>query len=314
MTFAHPWFFLLLIPLALALLAAWRKREPGIRIPSIRPYEMASKHGLRVMNWRKMTLFALWAAGGILCVVALARPQEGLEEIKQRADGIDIIIALDLSGSMEAIDIPSSVSSQAQLNSQLRDGTLKNRLETAKAEIRKFIEARPNDRIGLIVFAQLPYVACPPTLDHAWLIANLERLNPGDIGDATGIAGPLASAVQRLKDSDAKSRVVVLFTDGRNNVSAKVTPRQAAKLADTFNVTVYTVGIEQRHRPPDRAFRLLIRPRTRGIRRGTSARHRLHFRRPILQSRRRGRHGTGHVRNRQAGKNQRRTAHCHQLA
>ncbi len=243
MTFAYPWFFLLLIPLALALLAAWRKREPGIRIPSIRPYEMASKHTLRVMNWRKMTLFALWAAGGIFCVVALARPQEGLEEIKQRADGIDIIIALDLSGSMEAIDIPSSVSSQAQLNSQLRDGTLKNRLETAKAEIRKFIEARPNDRIGLIVFAQLPYVACPPTLDHAWLIANLERLNPGDIGDATGIAGPLASAVQRLKDSDAKSRVVVLFTDGRNNVSAKVTPRQAAKLADTFNITVYTVGI-----------------------------------------------------------------------
>lgn len=89
----------------------------------------------------------------------------------------------------------------------------------------------------------MPYMACPPTLDHAWLIANLDNLDAGVIGDMTNIAGPMASAVQRLKDSEAKRKIIVLFTDGSNNVDAKVTPRQAAKLANTFDITVYTVGI-----------------------------------------------------------------------
>jgi von Willebrand factor type A domain. len=124
---------------------------------------------------------------------------------------------------------------------------VKDRIGTAKEEIAKFIEARPNDRIGLIAFAPLPYVVCPPTLDHAWLIANLDRLESGSIGDATGIAGPVTSAVQRLKDSDSKRSIIVLFTDGANNVNAKVTPRQAAKLAKTFDITLYTVGIGSRN-------------------------------------------------------------------
>ena len=113
----------------------------------------------------------------------------------------------------------------------------------AKEEIIKFIEKRPNDRIGLVGFANLPYSACPPTLDHGWLIQNMNRLEPGVIGDKTGIAGPIASAVQRLKNSDSKRRVIVLFTDGSNNVDARVSPRQAAKLAKEFNIIIYTVGI-----------------------------------------------------------------------
>ena len=148
---------------------------------------------------------------------------------------------------MRAIDVPPGIRTERELEVAMASGKVKDRLGTAKEEIAKFIEARPNDRIGLIAFAPLPYVVCPPTLDHAWLIANLDRLESGSIGDATGIAGPVASAVQRLKDSDSKRSIIVLFTDGANNVNAKITPRQAAKLANTFDITLYTVGIGSRN-------------------------------------------------------------------
>ena len=191
--------------------------------------------------------FLLYSIGGVMLIVALAGPREGMEEIRRRADGIDIMVALDLSGSMRAIDVPPGIRAERELEVAMASGKVKDRLGTAKEEIAKFIKARPNDRIGLIAFAPLPYVVCPPTLDHAWLIANLDRLESGSIGDATGIAGPVASAVQRLKDSDSKRSIIVLFTDGANNVNAKITPRQAAKLANTFDITLYTVGIGSRN-------------------------------------------------------------------
>ena len=242
-TFAHPYMFFLLIPLALVLLRAWFKPVPALRVPSLRPFRAAAEPKLRRFHLRKLIPFLLYAAGGVMLITALAGPREGMEEIRRRADGIDIMVALDLSGSMRAIDVPPGIRTERELEVALASGRVKDRLGTAKEEIAKFIEARPNDRIGLIAFAPLPYVVCPPTLDHAWLIANLDRLESGSIGDATGIAGPVASAVQRLKDSDSKRSIIVLFTDGANNVNAKVTPRQAAKLAETFDITLYTVGI-----------------------------------------------------------------------
>jgi Ca-activated chloride channel family protein len=153
------------------------------------------------------------------------------------------MLAIDLSGSMQAMDVPRKITTPEQLQSAFESGEIKNRLEIAKDEIRRFIKKRPNDRIGLIGFAKLPYNICPPTLDHAWLLAHLDRLQPGIIGDSTGIAGPIASAVHRLEKSDSKRRVLVLFTDGRNNVNARISPRQAAKLAKAMNVIIYTVGI-----------------------------------------------------------------------
>ena len=121
---------------------------------------------------------------------------------------------------------------------------LKNRVSIAKHELRTFVQERPEDRIGLIAFSKVPYVVCPPTLDHAFLLEHLEMLEAGMFGDsATGIAGPVASATQRLKDSQAAERVAVLFTDGANNVDSKISPRQAARIADTFNVRVHTVGV-----------------------------------------------------------------------
>lgn len=246
-TFAHPYMFFLLVPLALVLLRAWFKPVPALRVPSLRPFKAASKGKLSRINLRKLVPFLLYSIGGVMLIVALAGPREGMEEIRRRADGIDIMVALDLSGSMRAIDVPPGIRTERELEVAMASGKVKDRLGTAKEEIAKFIEARPNDRIGLIAFAPLPYVVCPPTLDHAWLIANLDRLESGSIGDATGIAGPVASAVQRLKDSDSTRSIIVLFTDGANNVNAKITPRQAAKLANTFDITLYTVGIGSRN-------------------------------------------------------------------
>ena len=246
-TFAPPYMFFLLVPLALVLLRAWFKPVPALRVPSLRPFKAASKGKLSRINLRKLVPFLLYSIGGVMLIVALAGPREGMEEIRRRADGIDIMVALDLSGSMRAIDVPPGIRTERELEVAMASGKVKDRLGTAKEEIAKFIKARPNDRIGLIAFAPLPYVVCPPTLDHAWLIANLDRLVFGSIGDATGIAGPVASAVQRLKDSDSKRSIIVLFTDGANNVNAKITPRQAAKLANTFDITLYTVGIGSRN-------------------------------------------------------------------
>jgi len=244
MKLEYPWLLLLFIPYAAVLYYAWTLHAPSIRVPGLAPFRRAAGNHRRV-NWRKLIPFVLFALGGVSMIVALAQPREGIEEIRSKADGIDIMIAIDLSPSMDAIDAPPNMT-DTQLISLLQRGTLKNRVDTAKEEIARFIKERPNDRIGLIAFASLPYVICPPTLDHAFLLANLERLSVGQIGDGTGIASPIASAVKRLKDSDAKSRILVLFTDGSNTVNGQISPRDAGKLADTFETTIYTVGIGSR--------------------------------------------------------------------
>jgi len=176
-------------------------------------------------------------------IVALMRPQLGIERFIRRAEGIDVMLALDASGSMQAYDLPESYRTESEVRRDIQAGILRTRIEVAKEELRKFVEGRPNDRIGLIVFATLPYVASPPTLDHRFLLEQLSEINAGELGDRTGIAAPIASAAGRLEKSPAKRRVLVLFTDGDNNVEAKVTPQQAAKLAATFDVAAYTVGI-----------------------------------------------------------------------
>ena len=240
-TLQHPYLLFLLLPLLLLFFAAWKRRGGAVQVSSVQPFREA-EGGKEKFNVRKFLPLLFYTLCGAAVIFAMTQPREGLEEIRRRTEGIDIIIAIDLSGSMAVYDAPSGTSENAVANS-ISSGRLKNRLETAKEEIRNFIEARPNDRIGLIAFAPLPYAVCPPTLDHAFLLTHLDELKVGMIGDRTGLAGPVASAAQRLKDSDSKRRIVVLFTDGVNNVQAKVTPLQAAKLADSVGVTVYTVGI-----------------------------------------------------------------------
>ena len=241
MTFESPWALALLIPYAAVLFFAWRRREPSIVVPGVSPF-IAAAGGVRRWNWRKLLPFLCLSLAGAAMILALARPRNGLTVIQTKAEGIDIMIALDLSGSMSAFD-PRRGQSARSAARDIQSGELRNRLETAKTEIRRFIEARPNDRIGLIAFADLPYIVSPPTLDHGYLLANLARLEPQMIGDGTGIASPLANAVRNLKDSTAKSRVLVLFTDGMNTVNGRIAPLDAGSLAKTFGVTIYTVGI-----------------------------------------------------------------------
>ena len=238
--FAYPWvlLLLLLIPLLGVYVVFWKKR-PSIVVSDAAPFRAV--RGRRRPGFPQLCV--LLAA--TLLVIALARPRSGDERVVIRSQGIDIILAIDLSGSMRAYDAPG-VRSGRELADAVNSGKVKNRLEVAKEEIRRFIEARPNDRIGLIGFADLAYSFAPPTLDHAWLLAHLEQLEPGMIGDLTGIASPLSSGVNRLKKSDAPRRVLVLFTDGRNTAQNRLTPEQAAALGKEFDVVIHTVGIGSR--------------------------------------------------------------------
>lgn len=252
MRFEYPWLLLLFVPFIVVCVCAWRFRSPAVHVPWIRPFRMASVSAR--WNPRKFFPFLCFFLSGSLLILAIARPREGVEEIHTKTNGIDIMMAIDLSGSMNAIDAPPNAS-DSMITQLLRRGDLKNRIDTSKDEIARFVQERPNDRIGLIAFANYPYVVCPPTLDHGFLLANLMRLEQGVIGDGTGIASPLANAVKRLKDSTAKSRIVVLFTDGYNTVNAQITPVDAGKLAQTFGITIYTVGIGSRNaRFPQQGF------------------------------------------------------------
>ncbi|OGV43370.1 MAG: hypothetical protein A2X48_16165 [Lentisphaerae bacterium GWF2_49_21] len=241
MIFAYPWLLLLLIPLLGLLFYVLRRKNPTIIISSIKPFSTCTGSA-RTIIFSNLPMLLYFTAAAIL-IIAAARPQQGNDEFKQRAEGIDIMIILDVSPSMEAFDVPEKYSSGKEVVAAINSGKLKPRIDIAKEEIKKFIGARPNDRIGMVFFSTLPYPACPPTLDHAWLFTHLEMRDAGSLGEQTGIASPISSAVNRLKNCESKRKVAVVFTDGRNNVNAQITPLQAAKLAKTFDITIYTVGI-----------------------------------------------------------------------
>lgn len=240
--FAYPWMLMLLIPAAaLMVYYLFFKPQPGVILPAL-----GNENASPRCSYRWATAPAagiLTALALLLLVIALARPRLGDEKLIMRNKGIDMIMVLDLSGSMAALDVPGNINSEQALERALKSGMIKTRLDSAKSELAKFIKGRPNDRIGLIGFAEFGYNLSPPTLDHDWLIAALAPLQPGIIGDATGIASPVASAIRRLDKSAAPRRVMVLFTDGKNNVAHRLTPRAVAELAKEKNIIIYTVGI-----------------------------------------------------------------------
>jgi Ca-activated chloride channel homolog len=226
MIFQDPWYALLLIPLAVAIFFYRRlQKQPGITFSSCGLIPEVRKSAR--LFWTE-NIYVLRLLAGILCVVALMRPQAPLEESLMHTEGIDIVLAVDLSGSMRAEDFTLK-------------GKRANRLAAAKDVISEFVHARGNDRIGVIAFAQRAYTVCPLTLDYAWLLENIERLEIGMIEDGTAIGSGLSSALNRLQDSQAKSTIVILLTDGRNN-AGKVSPQRAAEAAAALGVKVYTVG------------------------------------------------------------------------
>ena len=234
--FAYPWTLLLLLLVPLWYWYDRRKKHPVILAASIAPFRAA---GRRRFDWVRLC----YGLGLSLLILALARPRFGDEKVVIRAKGIDIILALDLSGSMAAIDVPKDIQDSKTLVRKIQSREIGNRLEVACRELERFVKGRPNDRIGLIGFGPMAYSFVPPTLDHGWLTGQLDRLKPGIIGDMTGIAAPLASGIHRLKNSAAPRRVIVLFTDGQNNVDNTITPQATAELGKAENVIIHTVGI-----------------------------------------------------------------------
>lgn len=224
--FANPaaFFLLLLMPI----IGVWyyynyRKRYPELTMP-----DLSAVQG--ITSWRgkfRIVLHILRAISFVLLVFALARPQLVIEEVKQSGDGIDIFLAIDLSSSMLAQDFKP------------------NRLEVSKREAIEFIDRRKFDRIGLATFAGEAFAQVPLTTDHKIVKDFISKLECGILDDGTAIGMGLASAVNRLKESKVKSKVIILLTDGMNN-AGYIQPDMAVNLAKEFGIKVYTIGVGTR--------------------------------------------------------------------
>ena len=236
MTFAHPYLLLLLLLLPLAAWLKGRRGQPPAFVYSsvqlvraVTNITRARNGGfLAAMRWLVLALF----------IVALAQPRfTKFDTTKATASGVDIVVAFDLSGSMAAEDF------------QVR-GQRVNRVNMARAVLKGFIDKRPSDRIGLVAFATEAFIASPLTLDHDFLLKNLERLDLGSInGNQTAIGSALSTAVNRLREVKSKSKIVILMTDGQNN-AGKVAPLTAAEAAQALNVKIYTIGVGTRGQAP----------------------------------------------------------------
>jgi Ca-activated chloride channel family protein len=233
MRFESPWWLLglLLLPVVAWLRRRWTREATFVysSVGLVKGITSLSRSRagtvLRGLRWVSMGLV----------FVALARPQSGEGKAPVRASGVDIAVAVDLSGSMLAEDF--------ELN-----GERVNRIAIAKDVLRSFIEQRPSDRFGLVVFAGRAYIAAPPTLDHDFLLRNLTRLDTLN-EQGTAIGSALSTAVNRLRDLPSKSRIVVLMTDGQNN-SGNIPPLTAADAAKALSVKVYTIGVGTRGTAP----------------------------------------------------------------
>jgi len=235
MVFAHPYFLLLLLLLPLlAWLKGRRGQPPAFLYSAVRLVEgltraRRSRAGafLAALRWLVLAAF----------IVALAQPRLMKSTTTVKASGIDIVVALDMSGTMTAEDFTVG-------------GQRVNRLEMARLVLKRFIDQRPNDRIGLVVFGTQAYIATPLTLDHDFLQANLDRFEIGTINaDHTAIGDALSTALNRLRELKSKSKIIILMTDGQNNIG-KADPLVAAQAAQALGVKVYTIGVGTQGQAP----------------------------------------------------------------
>ncbi len=235
MRFANwEFFFLLLLLIPAIYLTFWGHKGGKIRFSDLSALKKAGRGG----RWYLLYIpFALEVLAFIFLVIALARPQFGHTLREMETNGIDIILALDTSGSMEARDLEF-------------DTTKRTRLEVAKEVVANFVKNRPADRLGLVVFGEHAFTQCPLTLDHGVLLNFLDNIGIGHAGaNATAIGDAVAIAVKRIKEIESKSKVVILLTDGQNN-SGEIAPKRAAEIAATFGIKLYTVGVGTRGKAP----------------------------------------------------------------
>jgi Ca-activated chloride channel family protein len=227
------WLWLLaLLPLALF----WRGRKGRVAAVEYSNIEVARATARSTRSRAGRWLWALPIAAGALMVVGLARPQLAHGHTQVTASGIDIMLGLDVSGSMQALDFKIG-------------GQRVNRIDVVKSVVSKFIDERPDDRIGIVAFAGAPYLVSPLTLDHDWLQQNLDRVSVAGVDDGTAIGSAIATSVNRLRESPAKSKVVILLTDGMNN-SGRISPMAAAEAAKAFGVKIYTIAVGVRGEAP----------------------------------------------------------------
>jgi len=217
------WLLLLILPIAYVYIRYFNNylRPPSIPYPNLDTFDGIGS------TWRTKlaaALPAIKALGLSILIVAMARPQSGYGDTRQSVEGVDIMLVLDTSGSMKAEDFKP-----------------KNRLYVAKEVIRNFIEGRENDRLGLVVFARRSFTQCPLTTDYELLETLLDRVDFGMVEDKTAIGLAIANAANRLRESNAKSKIIILLTDGVNNVD-DLSPIDAAKAAAALGIKIYTIG------------------------------------------------------------------------
>lgn len=196
-------------------------RRPHLRVPDVKFWKAGGRSVLGVIRHLP---FLLRTIALVMIIIAIARPRSSTKMDKIDTEGIDIVLAMDVSTSMLACDFTP------------------DRISAAKDIAIEFISQRPSDRMGIVVFAGESYTQCPLTTDRATLINLMKEIETGLIEDGTAIGNGLATAVARMQNSDAKSRVVILLTDGVNN-SGEITPQTAADIAKTYGIRVYTIGV-----------------------------------------------------------------------
>ena len=223
-TFAHPWYLLglVLVPLMVAWwLWRYRKQDAAVQHSDISVFDGMGRSVRVRLRWLP---YALRVVAVAAMVVALARPQSSLSRQEMTVEGIDIVMAMDISGSMLAEDFKP------------------NRLDAAKKVAADFIEGRKTDRMGLVVFAGQAFTQVPLTVDHHVLLQQLGSVKSGIVRDGTALGDGLATAINRIKDSEAKSKVIILLTDGVNN-QGSVDPLSAAEIAKLYGIRLYTIGV-----------------------------------------------------------------------
>ncbi len=224
-TFAYPWVLYLLPIVPLMILWHWKvgkAKQPSLTYSSLEMFGGIPKSWKEKMNGAPVLMRSI--AIGLL-IVALARPQTYSSSQNVTTEGIDIVLCLDMSGSMTSEDLKP------------------NRIDAAKGVAAQFIKERPNDRIGLVIFGKQAFTQCPITIDHDVLLNLLHKVKLGMVNpDGTAIGNAIADAVGRLRYGKAKSKVIILLTDGENN-AGQVDPLTAAEIAKTYGVRVYTIGV-----------------------------------------------------------------------
>lgn len=222
--FANPgrlWLLLILLPLGVWYFFKHKNFNPALKFSTVSDFGPNKLTFRKIMSYVPMVLSFFIIA---LLIVAIARPQTKDTDEKVETEGIDVVLAMDISGSMEARDFKP------------------NRLEAAKNVACEFIQARECDRMGIVLFSGESFTQCPLTTDRATLVNLMQQVKNGIISDGTAIGLGLANAVARIKDSDAKSKVIILLTDGMNNCG-EIEPITAADIAATYGIRVYTIGV-----------------------------------------------------------------------